>query len=71
MENTTEAEYISIYDRPKKPRGRPTTCILTEDEKRQRNRDIAKQYYDNNLEYVRLQNRILADTKHEQRQDTI
>ena len=36
MENTTEVEYISIYDKPKKGRGRPKTCKLSEEEKRQR-----------------------------------
>ena len=40
MGNTTEVEYISIYDRPKRGRGRPKTCTLTDEEK---NREIAKQ----------------------------
>ncbi len=58
MENTTEVEYISIYDRPKRGRGRPRTSTLTDEEKTQRTRDIAKQYYKNNFEYVRLQKNI-------------
>ena len=33
-------EYVSIYDRPKRGRGRPKTCTLTDEEK---NREIAKQ----------------------------
>ena len=33
MNNTTEVEYISIYDRPKRGKGRPKTCTLTEEEK--------------------------------------
>ena len=37
MENTTEVEYISIYDRPKRGRGRPKTCKLSDEEKRERN----------------------------------
>ena len=50
MENTTEVEYISIYDRPKRGRGRPKTCTLTDEEKRQRKIEIAKQYYKHNFE---------------------
>ena len=30
MENTTEVEYISIYDKPKRGKGKPKT--LTDDE---------------------------------------
>ena len=26
-------EYVSIYDRPKRGRGRPKTCTLTDEEK--------------------------------------
>ena len=33
MNNTTEVEYISIYDRPKRGKGRPKTCTLTEEQK--------------------------------------
>ena len=40
MEHTTEVEYISIYDKPKRGRGRPKTCKLSDEEK---NREIAKQ----------------------------
>ena len=60
MENTTEVEYISIYDKPKKGRGRPKTCKLSDEEKRQRKNDIAKRYYENNFEYVRLQKKNMA-----------
>ena len=58
MECTTEVPYISIYDKPKRPRGRPKTCTLTDQEKAQRKRDIATQYCNNNFEYVRLQKTI-------------
>lgn len=38
MNNSTEVEYISIYEvkpkRPKKPSGRPKTCTLTDEEKK-------------------------------------
>ena len=37
MENTTEVEHISIYDKPKRGRGRPKTCKLSDEEKRQKN----------------------------------
>ena len=67
MECTTKVPYISIYDRPKRPRGRPKTCTLTDEEKAQRKRDIATKYYNNNFEYVRLQKRIWLDKKYEQR----
>ena len=40
MENTTEVEYISIYDKPKRGRGRPKTCTLTDEEK---SREIVNQ----------------------------
>ena len=33
MENSTEVEYISIYDRPKRGKGRPKTCTLSDEEK--------------------------------------
>ena len=69
MENTTEVEYISIYDKPKRDRGRPQTCKLSDEEKRERKNAIAKQYYSNNFEYVRLQKRIWLDKKYEQREE--
>ena len=40
--------YISIYDKPKRGKGRPFSCTLTEEEKKERARVIAsKHYYDN------------------------
>ena len=39
MENTTEVEYISIYDKPKRGRGRPTTCKLSDEEKAESHRN--------------------------------
>ena len=71
MENTTEVEYISIYDKPKRGRGRPKTCNLSDEEKRQRKIETAKQYYKNNYEYVRLQKRIWLDKKYEQQKENI
>ena len=57
MENTTEVEYISIYDKPKKPRGRPNTCKLSDEEKRQRAIEISRKHYYDNHEYCKLQQR--------------
>ena len=71
MENTTEVQYISIYDRPKRGKGRPKTCVLTDEEKRLRKIETAKQYYKNNYEYVRLQKRIWLDKKYEQQKENI
>ena len=58
MENTTEVEYISIYDKPKRGRGRPKTCKLSDEEKRQRNRDNATRYHNDNYEYCKMRQRL-------------
>ena len=50
MECTTEVPYISIYDKPKRPRGRPKTCTLTDEEKLERLRQNYKRYYYENPE---------------------
>ena len=71
MENTTEVEYMSIYDKPKRGRGRPNTCKLSYEENRQRTLETAKRYYNDNFEYVRLHKRIWLDNKYKQQQDTI
>ena len=54
MECTTEVPYISIYDKPKRPRGRPKTSTLTDEEKAQRKRDIARRYHYDNYEYCKI-----------------
>ena len=48
-----------MYDRPKRSKGRPQTCMLTDEERAQRKRDIAKQNYNDNVEYVRLQKQMV------------
>ena len=49
-------EYISIYDKPKRPIGRPKNTIqLTDDEKIQRMRKLASKHYYENIEKRRLQ----------------
>ena len=62
MECTTEVPYISIYDRPKRPRGRPKTCTLTDEEKAQRKRDIATKYHYDNYEYCKMRQRLQKQT---------
>ena len=62
MENTTEVEYISIYDKPKRGRGKPTTCMLSDEEKRQRNRDNATRYHYDNYEYCKMRQRLQKQT---------
>ena len=61
MECTTEVPYISIYDKPKRPRGRPKTCTLTDEEKVGRKRQDAKSLYYDNYEYRRLQQALYND----------
>ena len=65
MENTTEVEYISIYDRPKRGRGRPKTCNLSDEEKAQKKRDAYKIWYNNNWEYRTLKQRIYYENNRE------
>ena len=54
MENATEVEYSSIYDKPKRGRGRPNTCKLYDEEKRQREIYNATRYPYDNYEYCKL-----------------
>ena len=44
-------DYISIYDKPKRPKGRPISK-LTEEEKAQRYRDASKKSDDKNKEHI-------------------
>ena len=56
--NSNNDEYISIYDKPKGVRGRPKSCILTDEEKIKRKRDIALKHYYDNYEYKQLYKHI-------------
>ena len=67
MENTTEVEYISIYDKPKRGRGRPKTCKLSDEEKRQRKTEINRKYYQDNYEYCVLRQRLYKQRITEQK----
>jgi len=58
MENTTEVEYISIYDKPKRGRGRPRVSKYTEEEKIERRRQANMRCYYNNHEYYKLYSRL-------------
>ena len=58
MENTTEVEYISIYDKPKRGRGRPKTCTLTDEEKLERLRVNYKAFFNANPEKERERARL-------------
>ena len=44
--------YISIYDKPKRGKGRPLSCTLTDEEKAERARIIASKHYYDNYEQV-------------------
>ena len=56
--NTTDIEYISIYDKPKRGKGRPRGSKYTDDEKAERARLSTMKYYYNNLEKERERSRI-------------
>ena len=58
MENTTEVEYISIYDKPKRGRGRPKTCNLSDEEKLERLKVNYKAYYYADPERERERKRV-------------
>ena len=68
MENTTEVEYVSIYEqRPRKPKGRPRgTYKLSDEEKREKARLKSKRYYDANPEKERQRKRLEYARKKEE-----
>ena len=63
MDHNTENVLIEFV---KRPRGRPKReTPLTDEEKKQRARDIAKRHYEQNYEYRRLQKHCYYErTKH-------
>ena len=61
--NTLDQEYISIYDRPKRPRGRPK--IYTDEQLQERRKEIFKKHYENNRDYYVLQNSIYYELNKE------
>ena len=60
--NTSGVGYISIYDKPKRGRGRPKTCKLSDGDKRQRNRETATRYHYDNYEYNKMRQRLQKQT---------
>ena len=54
--------YVSIFERPKKPSGRPKTCKLPDEQKKERARFISKRYYANNREYC-VERQFIYDEK--------
>ena len=57
--------YISIYDRPKRARGRPK--IYTDEEIKQHRRDYAKKVYYENYEYRLMQIKLYQERKKEEK----
>ena len=66
MESTNyslDEPYISVYDRPKKPRGRPK--IYTDEELKERRKETYKKHYENNRDYDLLQKSIYYELNKE------
>ena len=60
--------YISIYDKPKRGKGRPLTCTLTDEEKAERKRIIAlKHYYEKRGEGRPLSCKLTDEEKAERK----
>ena len=53
----TDDVYVSMYDRPKRGKGRPKSS-LTDEEKAQKKRDNQKKWYNENWQYKCLKERI-------------
>ena len=60
---TLDEPYISIYDKPNRPRGRPK--VLTDEQIKERNRLIYKKHYDNNRDYYVFKQRIYYELNKE------
>ena len=56
--NRTVLEYISIYDKPKRGKGRPQGSNYTDEQKAERARLSTMKYYYKNLETERERSRI-------------
>ena len=65
MENTTDVEYISMYDKPKRGRGRPRGSNYSDEEKLQRRLEANSRCYYNNYEYYSLQKRSYTQAVYE------
>mgnify|MGYP001482373490 CR=1 FL=1 len=58
----TDDVYVSIYDRPKRGKGRPKSS-LTDEEKAQKKRDNYKRWYAENSEYVLLKKKLIREAQ--------
>ena len=56
--NRTYLEYISIYDKPKRGKGRPQGSKYTVEERTERARLSTMTYYYNNIERERKRSRV-------------
>ena len=57
-------EYVSIYEmKPKRKSGRPRTCTLTDEQKKERAKAINRKYYKDNYEYCILRQRLYDQQK--------
>ena len=61
--STLDEPYISIYDKPKRPRGRPKT--LTDEQIKERRKEIYKKHYENNRDCYVLQKSIYYELNKE------
>ena len=68
--NTTELEYISIYDRPKR-RGAPRGSKYTDEEKAERARISTKNYYYRNIEKEQERKRLYYIRKKRKQQQIL
>ena len=69
--NTTEFEYVSIYDRPKRGKGRPKGSKYTDEEKIMRSRISTKDYYNRNIEKERERHILLYYKKEEAKTNSL
>ena len=64
--HTNELEYISIYERPKRGKGRPRGSKYTDEEKLERSRISTNNYHNRNIEKERERHRLLYYRKKEE-----
>ena len=64
-ENATEVEYISIYDKPKRARGRPCGSKYSDEEKRQQSREANSRCYYKDHEHYSLQKQCCKRAKND------
>jgi hypothetical protein len=50
--------YVSVFDRPKRGKGRPKTCKRSDEKKKQRAINIKNKYHNDNYEKCVLRQRL-------------